>query len=175
MQKGKWAAMTILETARLRIREFTTDDTLLVMQYSQEPCKRAELPDEVFETWEDAVKQVDMCIGNYAKKKYPLVYGIEAKETGTLIGDILLCPIPEGIEVGYAVSEKYQGHGYAAEALAPFAGWAKQTLGLSTLYGEAKKSNIASWRTLEKAGFSFSHEKELDFFGETPMFKVYRC
>ncbi len=165
----------IFETERLKIRGFTKDDTLLVMQYSQEPCKRVELPDEVFETWEDAAKQVSMCIQNYAEKKYPLVYAIELKETGTLIGDILLCPIPEGIEVGYAICEAHQGHGYAAEALAPFVGWAKETMGVSTLYGLAKKSNIPSWRTLEKAGFQFSHEKVIDFFGKTFMFKVYDC
>lgn len=166
--------MKILETNKLLIREYVHEDIPLVMQYSQESCKRRELPDEVFDTMELAENQINMCIHNYARKEYPLVYAIVLKESNTLIGDILLSPVKEGVEIGYFISEKYQGSGYAAEAVRPFADWAKETMPhIKTLYGLAKKSNIASWKSLEKAGFVFSGEKEINFFGETFVFKVY--
>lgn len=166
--------MKVLETNSLLIREYIHEDIPLVMQYSQENCKRNELPDEVFENMEQATNQINMCIHNYAQKTYPLVYAIVLKESNTLIGDILLSPINEGIEIGYSIAERYQGNGYAAEVIKPFAEWVKKNMPyIKTLYGLAKKSNIASWKSLEKAGFAFSHEKELNFFGEVFTFKVY--
>lgn len=165
--------MILLETDRLIIREFNHDDTPLVMQYSQETCKRNELPDEVFETFDEAFQQINMCMQNYAEKKYPLVYAIVLKETNILIGDILLCPIKEGIEIGYSIAENYQGNGYAAEAIRPFVHWSNEFLNLPRVYGLAKKSNIASWKSLEKAGFTFLHEKEINFIGGVFTFKVY--
>lgn len=165
--------MILLETDRLIIREFNHDDTPLVMQYSQETCKRNELPDEVFETFDEAFQQINMCMQNYAEKKYPLVYAIVLKETNILIGDILLCPIKEGIEIGYSIAENYQGNGYAAEAIRPFVHWSNEFLNLPMVYGLAKKSNITSWKSLEKAGFTFLHEKEINFFGGVFTFKVY--
>ena len=173
MRRGGKNNMIPLETDRLLIREFNHDDTQLVMQYSQEACKRKELPDEVFETFDDAVRQIHMCMRNYAEKKYPLVYAIVLKETNVLIGDILLCPIKEGIEIGYSIAENYQGNGYATEAIISFVHWSKDFLNLPMVYGLAKKSNIASWRALEKAGFTFLHEKEINFFGGVFPFKVY--
>ncbi len=166
--------MRILETNNLLIREFLREDVPLVMQYSQESCKRNELPDEVFETMEQAADQINICIDNYAKKTYPLVYAIVLKESNLLIGDILLSPINEGIEIGYSIAEGYQGNGYAAEAIGAFAEWTKENIHqIKTLYGLAKKSNIASWKSLEKAGFVFSHEKELTFWDKSFVFKVY--
>lgn len=167
--------MILFETDRLIVREYTPEDTWLVMQYSLENSKRTELPDEVFETLEEAENQISMCLKNYTEKTYPLVYAIELKKTKTLIGDILLSPIKAGIEVGYSIAERYQHNGYAAEALIPFTAWSRQNLGITTLYGLAKKSNIASWKTLEKAGFEWKEEKTILFFGKSFPFKIYTC
>jgi len=143
------------------------------MQYSKEETRKKELPDEIFDTVEKAARQIEMCLINYKETKYPLPYAIDIKKSKTLIGHILLCPVENGIEIGYFISERYQNNGYATEAIKSFVEWAKATLHLNTVSGIVKKSNIASWKALEKAGFTFSHEKEHNFFGEDFTFKVY--
>ena len=165
--------MILIETKRLLLREFEIGDIPRIIQYSKEETKQKELPDEIFDTYSKAANQVEMCINNYKEKKYPLVYAMVLKETNTFIGDVLLCPIQDGVEIGYFVSEKYQGNGYATEAIKAFAPWAKDTLHINLVYGLAKESNIGSWKALERAGFLFSHEMEHDFFGKVFTFKVY--
>lgn len=165
----------ILETERLVIREFAYDDIPLIIQYSKEKARIRELPDEVFDSTEKATKQIEMCIKNYQDQKYPLPYAIDVKHPNTIIGHILLCPIIKGVEIGYFISERYQSNGYAAEAVVPFVKWAKMNFHLECIYGQVKKSNIASCRVLEKAGFVFSHEKEHGFFGTIHMFREYTC
>lgn len=165
----------ILETERLIIREFGYDDIPLMIQYSKEETRQRELPDEIFDTVEKATMQIKMCLENYKERRYPLAYAIDMKKLNTLIGHILLCPIEEGVEIGYFISEYYQNSGYATEAIKAFAKWAKTTLHLDSIYGEVKKSNIASWKALEKAGFMFFREKEHDFFGNIYTFKEYTC
>lgn len=164
----------ILETDRLIVREFQEDDINLMMEYSQESGKRSELPDEVFETVAEAESYLRMCRENYDAGEYPLVYAIVLKESNRLIGDIQLCPFQIGIEISYSVAVHFQGNGYAAEAIGPFVRWAKENLQLSVIYGFVKKSNIASWRSLEKSGFVLSHEKEIVYYGKKFMFRVYK-
>jgi len=172
-QRGR--LLKILETDRLLIREFTVEDIPFVLEQSKEETKKRELPDEIFDTLQKATRQIEMCIGNYKEKKYPLVYAIALKEGNALIGDILLCTIQEGMEIGYFISEKYQGHGYATEAIRAVIPWAKEYLSLGVVYGLAKESNIASSRALERAGFQFIKRADRDFFGTKSIFRVYEC
>jgi [ribosomal protein S5]-alanine N-acetyltransferase len=154
-KKWGYGLLNIIETERLIIREFTLEDIPLITQYSKEETKQRELPDEIFDTLEKATRQIEMCISNYNNKNFPLPYAIVLKEKGILIGDILLCEIQEGIEIGYFMSENYQGHGYATEAIKSFIPWAKENMDIDFIYGLAREGNIASWRALESAGFIF--------------------
>ncbi|MCL2772466.1 MAG: GNAT family N-acetyltransferase [Oscillospiraceae bacterium] len=165
----------ILETERLIIREFEYGDIPLMIQYSKEEARKKELPDEIFDTVEKAMAQVEMCLENYKEKKYPLPYAIDLKEFNIFIGHILLCPIEKGVEIGYFISERYQNNGYATEAVKSFVKWAKPALNLNTIYGDAKKSNIASWKALEKAGFQFAYEKEENCYGGVYTCRFYTC
>lgn len=154
-----------LKTLRLRIRGLRAEDAPLLYAYSREPGAAAELPDEVLSSREAAEQLIACLAENDAAGEYPLVYAIALLDTDALIGHISLSPIDDSIEVGYAISEGYQGRGYAKEAVRAFAAWATEARGIGRLYGYAKAANAASWRVLEEAGFTFFGERERDFFG----------
>jgi RimJ/RimL family protein N-acetyltransferase len=61
---------------------------------------------------------------------------------------------PEGgrVEVGYGLAPSARGHGYAAEAVVPLLALATDH-GLSRLLADTTMDNIASQRTLLRAGF----------------------
>ena len=163
----------ILETQRLNIREFCYGDIEQLMRHSTEESRKLHLADEIFDTVEKATDLITMCIANYKKKEYPLPYAVELKNPQILIGHILLCPIECGIEIGYFISESYQNKGYATEAIKAFSPWAKATFHLDILYAEVWKSNIASWKAVEKAGYTFLREREQNHYGALRVFKEY--
>lgn len=166
--------MRILETARLIIRYFAEEDTPLVFRYSQEKCTKEELPDEVFDSLEETEEFISYFIEQYEKKSYPLVYAVELKDSGVLIGHVSLSLIEGGkVEIGYAIATEYQGNGYATELVKPFTRWAKETLKLESIYGIVKSKNIASRKCLEKAGFIFHKEEMHKLFDGTFQVRIY--
>jgi [ribosomal protein S5]-alanine N-acetyltransferase len=62
------------------------------------------------------------------------------------------------IEIGYGIVPKYEGKGYATEAVRAFVHWLKQCPEVHKVAAECAKENIASKRVLEKAGFRLKRE-----------------
>ena len=71
------------------------------------------------------------------------------------------------MEIGYAIATDYQNKGYASEIITPFINWSKNILicdwpnspqNIERIIGVTKKENIASWRVLEKNGFTLLEE-----------------
>jgi len=56
------------------------------------------------------------------------------------------------LDFGYALLPRYQGQGYAAEALRSLMAWCFEHLGIQRIYGECDARNLASARVMEKAG-----------------------
>jgi len=164
--------MKIIETNRLIIREFMPEDSDLLLLYSQEEIAKKELPDEVLESKEKATELIKMFKEKYPYD-YPLVYAIESKEAGCMIGHICLSPISEGIEVGYAIATEYQGKGYATEVVRPFVEWGKKKQKIDKIYAIVKISNIASLKTVEKSGFTFQSEGVRNFWGDLVTMRVF--
>jgi ribosomal-protein-alanine N-acetyltransferase len=162
----------ILSTSRLEIREFQLEDAPLLYFYSREECARDELPDEVLADEEEAKSLIRTLQGNYPAT-YPLVYGIAHRDNGLLIGHISLSGIPEGIEIGYAIAQAYQGQGFAREAATAFSSWAKEQLSLPVIYGLAKANNEPSRRVLEASGYRFLREEIRNAWGQQILFRVY--
>jgi RimJ/RimL family protein N-acetyltransferase len=148
---------SLVETERLIVRRLLLSDVDLLYKYSQEEITKRELPDEVYESIEKTTEMLEFLISNY-DSKYPLVYGIKLKEKSCIIGHISLSNIDKGIEIGYAIGTDYQRRGYASEIIGPFVDWSKKHLKLDNIYGIAKAVNVASWKILEKNGFTFLEE-----------------
>lgn len=167
--------MKICESERLIIREFVPSDAELLYEYSQEQCTKDELPDEVCSDADEAYELIESFIERYPDNICPLVYAVELKETSTLIGHVSLSYIwDDNIEIGYAVSEKYQRRGFGFEATEIFTKWAKNVMGIGELYAIVKKSNEASWRIVEKCGYTLVNEESRPLFGGIHEIRIYK-
>jgi len=147
-------------TTRLRLREFSLGDVHAVYALSREVSLARFIPDQVYADEAEAREVLAMLMTCYGKLLFPYVLAAELIETGELIGHVGLSEIPEGIEIGFAIGEEYQGRGYATEAVSGMIRWAVERLGLEVIYGIAMDENIASLRVLEKAGFARRAEQK---------------
>ena len=82
------------------------------------------------------------------------IWMIELKN-GTHIGELCFKGLgADGmVEIGYGVSEEYEGKGYATEAVSAVVRWAIDQPGVARIEAETEAENIASQRVLEKCGF----------------------
>ena len=142
-----------IETERLIITDFTEDMAETVHLNSLDEDNRRFVPDEVFETVEDARATVRFLMSRYGGTEGPFVHPILLK-TGENVGYVQLVPIPEGWEVGYHVAKRYTGNGYATEAVRAFLPAAAEQWGLSEIWGICLAANGASARVMEKCAFA---------------------
>ncbi len=144
----------IVETERLIIAEFTPDMAQTVHENSLDDDNRKFVPDEVWETVEEAEKTLRFLISQYGSFDGPLVYPILLKETKANIGYVQLCPIDNGRwEIGYHIAKKYTGNGYATEAVSAFLPLIARQVNISEIYGICLAENRASLAVLKKCGF----------------------
>ncbi len=63
---------------------------------------------------------------------------------------------PDGgaVEIGYGTLARFQGRGYATEAMASLTAWALSQPGVTLVFAEALPENVPSVRVLQKAGFT---------------------
>lgn len=123
-----------------------------VHENSLDDDNRKFVPDEVFETENDAKETIEFLISQYQTEDGPLVYPVFTKQNEN-IGYVQLAPIEEGWEIGYHIAKKYTGNGYAAEAVCAFLPVIAEKKSLSAIYGICLKENVASVRVMEKCGF----------------------
>ena len=172
MKRGDEMNDILITTKRLNIRKLRGADAQLLYEYSQQETARRELPDEVQASPQEAGETIESLRSCYGQG-YPLVYALAERETDQLLGHISLSEIPEGVEIGYAVSETCQGKGYAAEAIAAFSQWALQAMEPEILYAVIKEKNLPSRRVAEKAGYRLLSVTERDFLGDRGPTAVY--
>lgn len=143
-----------IETKRLMITEFTLDMASVVQENSVDEDNKRFVPDEVWETKEEAEEVLKFLISQYGSFNGPLVYPIILKATKDNIGYVQLCPIDNGKwEIGYHISKKYTGNGYATEAVKAFLPIITQQVGISEVYGICLVENKASLSVMRKCGF----------------------
>jgi len=143
-----------IETERLIITEFTMDMAQVVQENSVDEDNKRFVPDEVWETLEEAQETLEFLISQYGKFEGPLVYPILVKETRDNVGYVQLCPLnDEEWEVGYHIGKKYTGNGYATEAVKAFLPVIAEEAGLTEIYGICLAENAASHVVMERCGF----------------------
>lgn len=143
-----------IETERLVITEFTPDMAPDVCENSHDEDTRRFVPDEVFETVEDARETIAFLMEQYGGTDGPLACPVLKKDDGTNIGYVQMVPIGNGCwEIGYHIAKKHTGKGYATEAVSAFLPAAAARLGVGEVYGICLAANGASRRVLRKCGF----------------------
>ena len=144
----------LIETERLIITEFTMDMAQVVQENSVDEDNRRFVPDEVWETVEDAQETLEYLISQYGSFEGPLVYPVLVKGTGENVGYVQLCPIEDDQwEVGYHIAKKYTRNGYATEAVKAFLPVMAKEVGLTEIYGISLAENVASLIVMERCGF----------------------
>ena len=155
----------IAETGRLTIRELSPDMARVLHENSLDEDNRRFVPDEVFETVEEARETIEFLITQYGTEDGPLVYAV-LTEAGDNIGYVQLAPIEEGWEIGYHIAKRYTGKGYATEAVRAFLPVIAGMKGIHEIYGICLKENTASVRVMDKCGFSGLYEGIGNYQGE---------
>ena len=142
-----------IETERLMITEFTMDMVQAVHLNSLDEDNRRFVPDEVFETVEEAAETVEFLMGVYENGDGPLVYPALLKD-GTYIGYVQAVPFDDGTwEIGYHIGASYTKRGYATEAVKAFLPVIMSKLGLDRIKGICLADNNASRKVMERCGF----------------------
>ena len=147
--------MEQIKTLRLTITTFSTDMAQSVYENSQDDNTRLFVPDEVYDSVEEAREAIEFLISRYDSEDGPFVYPIITNDDGKNIGYVQFCQIDDGSwEIGYHIAKQFTGQGYATEAVKAFLPAMAQKLNLKEVYGICLAENTASVRVLEKCGFN---------------------
>lgn len=158
-----------IETQRLIITEFDLSMAESVHINSLDDDNRRFVPDEVFETVEDATETVEFLIGVYENGNGPLVYPVLLKD-GTYIGYVQAVPFDNGTwEVGYHIGGNYTKQGYATEAVTAFLPVIMKQIGITEIAGICLAENKASVKVMERCGFNKLYEGMGNYQGQERM------
>jgi RimJ/RimL family protein N-acetyltransferase len=149
----------ILETERLRLREFTTEDTTFIIELLNSPGWLQFIGDRNVRTEEAAIAYLkNGPLRSYAEHGYGLSM-VELKGENKPIGmcGVLNRETLDSPDIGFAFLPAAQGNGYAYEISKAVVGHAKNKWGISTLAAITIPSNKSSVRLLEKLGFVFQN------------------
>ena len=147
-----------IETERLFITEFDMSMVESVHINSLDEDNRRYVPDEVFETTEEAAESVKFLIGCYTSGEGPLVYPVLLKDN-TYIGYVQAVPFDDGTwEIGYHIGSNYTKQGYATEAVTAFLPVIMKQIGIDEMKGICLAENNASTKVMERCGFTKLYE-----------------
>jgi len=156
-----------IETERLVITEFSMDMAQDVHMNSLDEDNRKYVPDEVFETVEDAQEAIGFLMSQYGRFEGPLAYPVFTKAGGENIGYVQLVPIENGAwEIGYHIAKPHTGKGYASEAVRSFLPVIAGAAGIREVCGICLLENEASKHVLIHCGFKPVFEGIGDYQGE---------
>ena len=148
-----------IKTPRLTITRFSPDMAQTVYENSQDDDTRRFVPDEVYNSVEEAREAIDFLMSRYDTNDGPFVYPIITNDSGKNIGYIQICKLEDGTwEIGYHIAKNFTGKGYATEAVKAFLSAMAKKLNIKEVYGICLTENTASIRVLEKCGFTQIYE-----------------
>ena len=156
-----------IKTSRLTITTFSLDMAQNVYENSQDDDTRRFVPDEVYDSADEARAAIEFLISRYDSADGPFVYPIITNDGGKNIGYVQLCQIDDGAwEVGYHIAKQFTGQGYATEAVKAFLPAMAQKLNIKEVYGICLAENLASVRVLEKCGFTQIYQGSGNYQGK---------
>ena len=146
-----------------------------VYENSQDEDTRRFVPDEVYDSSEEARETIEFLIFRYDSSDGPFVYPVLTNDAHN-IGYVQLCKLEldEGAwEIGYHIAKDFTGKGFASEAIKAFLPAMAQKLNIKEVYGICLAENTASVRVLEKCGFTQIYKGPGNYQGkETQIIKA---
>jgi RimJ/RimL family protein N-acetyltransferase len=143
----------MIETERLMVRALTPDDAAAIV--AGDRSGRSWAPD--YPTEGDVRIAAYVLEGNaaFATDAAPWgLYVVIERSSGLWIGGIGFKSSPNErgeVEIGYGICDSFQGRGVATEVVIAICDFARN--GACVVLAETERSNVASQRVLEKAGF----------------------
>lgn len=150
---------TILQTQRLRLRQYTSDDLDdLAQMFADEELMRFYSRTK---SREESLAWIDWNLGLYEERGFGL-WALELRGTSEFIGDCGLTPqTVQGVtdvEIGWHTKRVHWSKGLATEAATACRDYALLRLGLSRLISIIHPDNVASRRVAEKIGMKVELE-----------------
>ena len=149
--------MKVLETERLILRRFTTDDAQFVLTLVNEPSFLRYIGDKKIRKLEDARQYIiSGPVASYERNGFGLCL-VQLRESPTPIG---MCGLLKREElphpdIGFALLPEFWNRGYAFEAAAAVLKDARVRLGLRRILAITSLDNDASINLLQRLGFTF--------------------
>ena len=146
----------IIETDRLLLRSFTSEDAPLLYELNIDP--------EITKYTHDPIRDIDharqvleqVILQQYALYNYGR-WAVHTKPTPEFIGwcGLKFIPKENEIDLGYRFLKKAWGKGYATEAAYACIKYGFEKLNLRRIVGKAMPDNIASLNVLKKCGMKY--------------------
>jgi RimJ/RimL family protein N-acetyltransferase len=149
--------MSVIDTARLRLREIGIGDAGFILELLTDPDFVANVGDRGVHDLSSARRYIaDGPAGSYARHGFGL-YLVELLQDGTPLGmcGLLRRDSHPDVEIGFAFVPRARGRGYALEAARATLVFAQQTLGLTRIIALTAPANRPSIRILESIGLRF--------------------
>ncbi len=169
--------MKILETDRLILRTFKEADLDGMLEINQDPQVMKHFPNLVDKAGTKTL--IDKINQHYLDYGYTL-YAVELKSTRAFIGFVgLLKPSFEAhftpnTEIGWRLSSKHWGKGYAPEAAKAVLKYAFKVLDLPEVVSFTSATNTNSVRVMEKIGLKHDTEDDFNHPNLSPDSPLYR-
>lgn len=149
--------LKILETERLLLRQFSTDDAEFILELLNEPSFIQNIGDRGVRTLADASSYIlNGPVASYSQNGFGL-YLVALKETSESIG---MCGLIkraglDDVDIGYAFLPEFWSKGYAVESALAVKAYAKNAIGLHRIVAITDPANAGSIRVIEKIGLKF--------------------
>ena len=145
---------TILETERLRLREFSVDDTDFIIELLNSPGWIQFIGDRNVKTKEQATGYL---LNGPLKSYATHGFGLWLVEKRTDLTPLGMCGIIkrdnlDTPDIGFAFLPQYSGQGYALEVASATLSYAKEKLGIQKIAAITMAGNTRSIRLIEKIG-----------------------
>ena len=167
-----------IETKRLLLRELNSEDIAAFHHYRSDPVLAR------YQGWEpmsvqacrEFLDQQTGSLESFGQDGQWLQLAITRKETHELLGDIGMCSLSrrEGLlTLGFTLSQRYQGQGFATEAIRGLLNHLCSTTPFCKIQAITDLRNTASIRLLTRLGFQLQGTKDAFFKGEACKEQVY--
>ncbi len=155
--------MREIETPRLRLRQFTPDDSDDLYRIYSHPDLFKYMSNDKPLLWEQTREVIDSFTESWQKYRFG-VWAVIYKRNQKLIGHCGLKFLENTteIQVGYLLLKAYWGMGLGTEAASASLKYGFEVAKLEKIVAVAKPENVASRRVMEKVGMKY--EKNAHFY-----------
>jgi len=153
----------VIETNRLLLRTFTTDDAGLVYELNKDPEVTRYTGDPMADIEQARQVLEKTIIPQYVLYNYGR-WAVHIKQGLAFIGwcGLKFRPERNEIDLGYRFIRSYWGNGYATEAAFACIQYGFEKLHLPRIFAGAEPGNTGSWRILEKCGMQYIGDELID-------------